>query len=71
MGQCVKLIDEGWCVVFDEESSYMLHKKTRKVIKIHRTRGGFTIDALGMPGPEESGFSGQALAKATNAQRMS
>ena len=40
-----KLISDGWRVVFDDEESFMVHKTTRKYIKIKRERGVFVIDA--------------------------
>ena len=53
-----KLISDGWRVVFDEDESYMMHKVTKKQIKIKRERGVFVIDAF-VNGPD-SGFTRQA-----------
>ena len=52
-----KLIDDGWRVVFDLEECYLLHKETRKLIKMKRERGVFVIDAFVEPEP---GFTRQA-----------
>ena len=41
-----KLIDDGWRVVFDEEASYIKHKRTGKIINIGRGRGVFVVDAF-------------------------
>ena len=41
-----KLIDDGWRVVFDDEASYLIHKKTKRTIQLQRERGVFTIDAF-------------------------
>ena len=41
-----KLIDDGWRVVFDEEASYLKHKKTGNMISIRRERGVFVVDAF-------------------------
>ena len=41
-----KLIDDGWRVVFDEEASYLKHKKTGNTINIRRERGVFVVDAF-------------------------
>ena len=41
-----KLIDDGWRVVFDEEASYLKHKKTGNMINIRRERGVFVVDAF-------------------------
>ena len=54
-----KLIDDGWRVVFDEEASYIKHKKTGNVIHMKRERGVFVIDAFVDPasaGPRTEGF---------------
>ena len=44
-----KLIDDGWRVVFDEEASYIKHKRTGYVINIRRERGVFVVDAFVNP----------------------
>ena len=41
-----KLIDDGWRVVFDEEASYIEHKRTGNTINIRRERGVFVVDAF-------------------------
>ena len=45
-----KLIDDGWRIVFDEEASYLKHKKTGNMISIRRERGVFVVDAFVEPG---------------------
>ena len=51
-----KLIEVGYRVVFDEENSYIMHKKTRKIIKMTKERGVFVIDAYVQKSPE-AGFT--------------
>ena len=58
-----RLIDEGWKVVFDDEESYMLHKKTNRKIVMERTRGVFSIEAFVEPESKEPVFSQPARAK--------
>ena len=55
-----RLIDEGWRVVFDDEGSYLIRKKTKKVIRMDRTRGVFTIEAYIEPEDNKPVFSRQA-----------
>ena len=43
-------------MVFDENNSYIMHKKTKRVIKIKKEKGVFVIDAY-VPKKLESGFS--------------
>ena len=42
--------------MFDEENSYIMHKKTRKIIKMTKERGVFGIDAYVQKSPE-AGFT--------------
>ena len=51
-----KLNEAGYKVVFDENNSYIMHKKTRRVIKIKKEKGVFVIDAY-VPKKLETGFS--------------
>ena len=44
-----RLIDEGWKVVFDIESSYLLHKASKINIMMDRTRGVCTVEAYVEP----------------------
>ena len=46
--------------MFDDEGSYLLHKKTKKIIRMDRTRGVFTIEAYVEPENTEPVFSRQA-----------
>jgi hypothetical protein len=55
-----RLIDEGWRVIFDDEGSYLIHKKTKKIIRMDRTRGVFTIEAYVEPEDNKPVFSRQA-----------
>jgi hypothetical protein len=55
-----RLIDEGWRVVFDDEGSYLMHKKSKKMIHIDRTKGVFTVDAYVEPEDSKPVFSRQA-----------
>ena len=48
-----KLIDDGWRVVFDEEASYLKHKRTGNTINIRRERGVFVVDAFVDPAPAD------------------
>ena len=40
-----KLIEAGYRVVFDEENSYIIHKRTKQIIKMRKERGVFVVDA--------------------------
>ena len=40
-----KLVEDGYRVVFDEEESHIIHKKTKQVIIVRKERGVFVIDA--------------------------
>ena len=39
-----KLIGDGYKVVFDESNSYILHKQTKKIIRMRLEKGVFVID---------------------------
>ena len=52
-----KLIDDGWRVVFDDEASYIKHKKTGRTIELTRERGVFVIDAFVDPSNVKSDFN--------------
>ena len=51
-----KLNEAGYKVIFDDGSSYMIHKKTKKVIKTKKEKGVFVIDAY-VPKRPKAGFS--------------
>ena len=51
-----KLNEAGYKVVFDENNSYTMHKKTKRVIKMKKEKGVFVIDAY-VPKKPEAGFS--------------
>ena len=53
-----KLNESGYKVVFDEDRSYIIHKKTKKVINMRKERGVFTIDFFVAKNPEQ-GFKGR------------
>ena len=53
-----KLNESGYKVVFDDDRSYIIHKKTRKVINMRKERGVFIIDAF-VPKSPEQGFKGR------------
>ena len=53
-----KLNEAGYKVVFDEDRSYIIHKKSRKVINMRKERGVFIIDAF-VPKNPEQGFKGR------------
>ena len=40
-----KLIEAGYRVVFDEDNSYIIHKKSKQIIKMRKERGVFVVDA--------------------------
>ena len=52
-----KLIDDSWRVVFDDEASYIKHKKTGRTIEVTRERGVFVIDAFIDPSNDKSDFN--------------
>ena len=39
-----KLIEDGYQVIFDEAGSYILNKKTKKVVRMRKQKGVFVID---------------------------
>ena len=49
MVRATKPIDGGWRFVFDDEASYIKHKKAGRTIELTRERGVFVIDALADP----------------------
>ena len=51
-----KLNEAGYKVVFDENNSYIMHQKTKKVIKMKKEKGVFVIDAY-VPKKLDAGFS--------------
>ncbi len=51
-----KLNEAGYKVVFDENNSYIMNKKTKKVIKMKMEKGVFVIDAY-VPKKLETAFS--------------
>ena len=53
-----KLNENGYRVVFDDDSSYILHKKSKRVIKMRKERSVFVIDAYVNKKPD-TGFTGQ------------
>ena len=53
-----KLNETGYKVVFDDDRSYILHKKTKKIIHMRKERGVFVIDAYVAKNPSQS-FKGQ------------
>ena len=53
-----KLNESGYKVVFDEDDSYIMHKKTRKIVRMRKERGVFMIDAFVPKNPEKD-FSGR------------
>ena len=53
-----KLNKSGYKVVFDDDRSYILHKKTNKVIHMRKERCVFIVDAYAPKNPEQ-GFKGQ------------
>ena len=53
-----KLNESGYRVIFDEDRSYIFHKKTKKVIHMQKERGVFVIDNFAAKKPSQ-GFNGQ------------
>ena len=53
-----KLIEQGYRVVFDERGSYIVHKKTQKIIWMRKERGVFVVDAYIAKNPDQ-GFRRQ------------
>ena len=55
-----KLIADGWRVVFDQDRSYLLHKRTGHTIDLKCERGIFTVDAYVEPASGSPDFTRQA-----------
>ena len=53
-----KLIEQGYKVIFDEDKSYIIHKKSKKIIKMRKEKGVFVVDAYIAKKPS-TGFKGQ------------
>ena len=56
-----KIVDEGHVVVFDKDSSYILHKKTGEVNMLREEEGNYMMDVW-VPPPETAakmGFRGR------------
>ena len=51
-----KVNEAGYKVVFDEKNSYIMHKKTKRVVKMEKEKGVFVINA-NVPKKPEAGFS--------------
>ena len=51
-----KLNKAGYKVIFHDNNSYIVHKKTKKVIKMKKEKGVFVINAF-VPKEPEGGFS--------------
>ena len=51
-----KLNEAGYNVIFDDDNSYIMYKKTKKVIQLKKERGVFVIDAY-LPKKPDAGFS--------------
>ena len=51
-----KLNEAGYKVVFDDNNSYIMHKKTKKAIKMKKAKGVFVVDAY-VPKKPDAGFS--------------
>ena len=60
-----KLISDGWRVVFDEEASYIIHKRTGNRIDIRRERGVFVVDAFVDPAESKTKVKGQVFRRPT------
>ena len=60
-----KLIDDGWRVVFDDEASYIIHKRTGNKINIRRERGVFVVDAVVDPADPKKKVKGQVFRRPT------
>ena len=50
-----KLIEAGYRVIFDEQNSYIIHKRTKQIIKMRKERVVFVVDAYVMKA--KSGFT--------------
>ena len=61
-----KLIDDGWRVVFDDEASYIDHRKAGCTIELTRERVVFVIDAIVDPSHCKSDFSQRDADKRRN-----
>ena len=53
-----KFNESGYKVVFDEDDSFILHKRTKKIIEMRKEKGVFLIDAYVLKSPEQ-GFKRQ------------
>ena len=52
-----KLIEAGYRVVFDTDNSYIIHKKTKQIIKMRKERGVFVVDAYVTKTRTSQGFT--------------
>ena len=53
-----KLIEQGYRVIFDEDNSYIIHKKSMEIIKMRKEKGVFVVDAYIAKNPS-TGVKGQ------------
>ena len=51
-----KLTEQGYKVVFDDDESYIYHKKTKQIIKMRKDRGVYVVDAY-VPKQANSSFT--------------
>ena len=52
----LKLSEAGYKMRFDDDNFYIMHKKTKKVIKMKKEKGVFVIDAY-VPKKPDAGFN--------------
>ena len=52
-----KLIEAGYRVVFDDDNSYIILKKTKQMIKMKKVKGVFVVDAYVTRNNNGQGFS--------------
>ena len=53
-----KLIEDGYQVIFDDAGSYILHKKTKNIVRMRKQKGVFVIDCyVNKPAEPTEGFS--------------
>ena len=53
-----KLTEQGYKVVFDDDESYIYHKKSKQVIRMRKERGVYVVDAY-VPKKTDSSFTRQ------------
>ena len=56
-----KLVEDGWKITFDQELSFLHHKKTGKVVKLRKERGVYVVDAYMIMNPSTTHEAARVL----------